>query len=314
MALSVRPLEPEDLGEAAALCTATIPHLPFSPAVLRERIVDDPDFDPELNPVAWDGPRMVALACGAPSNDHLQTPGGVKLFAVLPAYRRQGLASRLFDRIEAALVARGTTESVAITAGNNRFMQGLDLRYTEALCFLVARGYTRAGDGMDMEVDLRTQEFDTRELHRELRERHRITLRRPSADDYQPVWDYVAREFRIPSALATAEVGRRWAYLATMGLRTPPSLHLAEQDGQPVGFAVTNVAAPQRLGPMAVSEGQRGRGVGKALLWRCLRDLKGQGLCTAVIYGAGPYSFYARTVGARVSAVFWRLVKPLAAE
>jgi hypothetical protein len=43
-----------------------------------------------------------------------------------------------------------------------------------------------------------------------------------------------------------------------------------------------------------------------------LRDLKTAGLATGVIYGAGPYGFYARIAAARISAVFWRLRKRLA--
>lgn len=310
--LQTRPLEARHLPAAAALCRREIAYLPFSEAILQDRILDDPDFDPELNPTVWHGERLVAMACGAPPSEELQTAGGVKLFAVASDLRRQGIATRLFDHIEDRLAGLGAGESVAIIAGNNRFMQGLDLRYTEALCFLEARGYERAGDGMDMDVDLRNTPLDTSEKEEELERVHGLRVRRLTMDDYQQAWDYVAREFEYPSALAADPVGRRWAYLATSGLKLdPPTLWMAEKDGEFCGFAVTDVAAPERLGPMGVSPEVRKLGVGTVLLKRALADLWARGVETGVIYGAGPYAFYARTVDAVVNAVFWRLRKPL---
>ena len=309
----MRPFEAAHLPDAAALCQLEIAYLPFSPAILQERILDDPDFDPDLNPTVWQGERLVGLACGAPPSEELQTAGGVKLFAVASEMRRQGIATRLFDHIEDRLTGLGATESLAIIAGNNRFMQGLDLRYTEALCFLEARGYERAGDGMDMDVDLRNTPLDTSAKEAELERDHGLRVRRVTMADYDRAWAYVAREFEYPSALAKTPVGRRWGYLATSGLKLdPPTLWMAERDGEFCGFAVTDVAAPDRLGPMGVSSEVRKLGVGTVLLKRALADLRDRGVDVGVIYGAGPYAFYARTVDATINAVFWRLRKPLA--
>ena len=86
---------------------------------------------------------------------------------------------------------------------------------------------------------------------------------------------------------------------------------MAEQAGEFCGFAVTDVAAPERLGPMGVSPEVRKLGVGTVLLKRALADLRDRGVDVGVIYGAGPYAFYARTVNAAINAVFWRLRKPL---
>ena len=231
----------------------------------------------------------MGLACGAPPSEELQTAGGVKLFAVASEMRRQGIATRLFDHIEDRLTGLGATESLAIIAGNNRFMQGLDLRYTEALCFLEARGYERAGDGMDMDVDLRNTPLDTSAKEEELERVHGLRVRRVTMEDYGQAWEYVAREFEYPSALATTPIGRRWAYLATSGLKLdPPTLWMAERDGEFCGFAVTDVAAPERLGPMGVSPEVRKLGVGTILLKRALADLRDRGVDIGVIYGAGP--------------------------
>ena len=56
---------------------------------------------------------------------------------------------------------------------------------------------------------------------------------------------------------------------------------------------MTDVAAPERLGPMGVSPEVRQLGVGTVLLKRALADLRARGVDVGVIYGAGPYAFYA---------------------
>ena len=100
--------------------------------------------------------------------------------------------------------------------------------------------------------------------------RQGISFQRATPADHERVWRYVAAEFSRPGGTG-AEVGRRWAYLATMGLAfDPPSLHLAEDAEGPIGFVVTQVAAPGRLGPMGVSRTARNRGVGKVLALRAL--------------------------------------------
>ena len=309
----LRPFTKAHVVDAAELCRREIPYLPWTPEILIDRIFDDPDFDPELNPTMWLDDRLVGLACGAPPNEDLQTAGGVKLFAVACDMTRRGIAGHLFYHIEDRLMASGVSESFAVIAGNNRFMQGLDLRYTAALCFLEARGYARVGDGMDMDVNLRSQSLDTTEVESVLAETHGVRLRRATPGDHDRMWAYAARTFDIPRPdVSTVPVGRRWAYLATSGLRRDPStLHVAERLGEIAGFTVTDVAAPGRLGPMGVSPELRGLGVGTVLLNRGLADLREQGLETGVIYGAGPYAFYATTVGAIVDAVFWILRKEL---
>ena len=55
----------------------------------------------------------------------------------------------------------------------------------------------------------------------------------------------------------------------------------------------------------------RGKGLGRVLLLRCLRDLRDLGYREAQIGWVGPLDFYARHCGAQVSRVFWMLRKEL---
>jgi predicted N-acetyltransferase YhbS len=65
-----------------------------------------------------------------------------------------------------------------------------------------------------------------------------------------------------------------------------------------LGFACYDTTAKAFFGPTGVGEAARGKGVGTALLMLCLHDMLAQGYAYAIIGGAGPQDFYAKTCGA----------------
>ena len=247
---------------------------------------------------------------GAPANEDLQCPAGVKLFAVASEWRQRRVATRLFDELEVQLRDTGAGHAVAMAAGNNRLTQGLDVRYTAALCFLAARGYERTGVTQDMVVDLERTDLETVEGGGRCG-RHTVSAGdgRGTGPGYTRG---VARELAYPAP--GAHLGRRWAYLATLGLGRPPAaVQVAEEaaSGAFLGFGATHVARWGVLGPMGVAERARGRGVGAVLLKRCLRDLRADGFEQGEIYSVGPIAFYAKTVQAVVSRVLYQFAKRL---
>jgi predicted N-acetyltransferase YhbS len=80
----------------------------------------------------------------------------------------------------------------------------------------------------------------------------------------------------------------------------PIGVFIAIEGGRIVGFACIETARPNFFGPTGVDEGQRGRGIGKALLLMSLEAMRETGYAYAIIAGVGPASFYAHSVGATV--------------
>ena len=78
----------------------------------------------------------------------------------------------------------------------------------------------------------------------------------------------------------------------------PVSCFIATEEGTIVGFACYESTCRDYFGPTGVAETKRGQGVGTALLLACLHAMSGGGYAYAVIGGAGPKDFYAKTVGA----------------
>ena len=91
-----------------------------------------------------------------------------------------------------------------------------------------------------------------------------IRFRRATAADHDWLYEGVARELAYPSP--GSHLGRRWAYLATLGLGHPPAaVQVAEEtaSGAFLGFGATHVARWGVLGPMGVAERARGRRSGR---------------------------------------------------
>jgi len=75
---------------------------------------------------------------------------------------------------------------------------------------------------------------------------------------------------------------------------------VATLEGRIAAFAVYECSRRGYFGPTGVREDLRGRGLGAALLFRCLESMREMGYGYAVIGGVGPQAFYEKTCGAFV--------------
>jgi GNAT superfamily N-acetyltransferase len=81
----------------------------------------------------------------------------------------------------------------------------------------------------------------------------------------------------------------------------PPTMYVAARTGEVLGFACYNATRPDYFGPTGVDEGERGAGIGRALLRLCLDALAAEGYAYAIIGGVdGRESFYEEAVAATV--------------
>jgi GNAT superfamily N-acetyltransferase len=81
-------------------------------------------------------------------------------------------------------------------------------------------------------------------------------------------------------------------------VRLPIACFIALRGQQILGFACYDATARNFFGPEAVSEEERGRGLGRALLLAALHAQRAQGHAYAIVGGVGPAEFYAKCVGA----------------
>jgi len=117
-----------------------------------------------------------------------------------------------------------------------------------------------------------------------------VNIRRAEPFEITPVRDFIETNFSLT-----------WADEISIGFANKPvSVYLATYSGRVIGFAAYECTRKAFFGPTGVAEGERGRGIGKALLVASLWSLRELGYVYGIIGGVGPMEFYREAVGAFV--------------
>ncbi|HEY65521.1 MAG TPA: GNAT family N-acetyltransferase [Caldilineae bacterium] len=299
--MEIREIVEADLPLLLDLCQRTLPLDAFTPTLLRRRVLEEPDRNPAYQLVAWEDDRLVGVILGGVREIDEGRMAWVRLITVDPAYRRRGIASQLLEELEGRLRADGLTRLRLGNSAPNYFWPGLDVRYTPAICFFQHHGFHRIGEAVDMEVDLTAHDWDTSEEEARLA-REGFLIRRLQPEDRESI-----------SAWLQERWSPVWHYEVLSSYENDPiSTFVATREDRICAFASYNVTMFENgFGPMGTEPDLRGRGIGRVLFWRCMRDMKALGHRTADICWVGPIAFYARVADARIHRVFWWMEKEL---
>jgi mycothiol synthase len=297
--MQIVPMTSAHLPDVWSLANALDPRLRLSLDYLRHCTFEDATCLPDRLLVAEAAGQVVGfcLGCIRPdtSGKLLNGRGVVKLFGVAPTYQRQGVATALFDALEATLRAHNVDEIVVEGASPDYFSPGVDLRHTDAVVFLLQRSYqTDRNARVDMDVDLTTVDLDTAPAEASLAAQGIVTRRATPA------------EVEVAAQFALDSFGAAWQHEVGDARRfARPPLFVALEGARVVSFAVYDTTGTARFGPTGTHPDYRQRGIGGVLLKYCLRDLRERGETLCEIGWAGPLGFYARAVGARIGRTYW---------
>ncbi len=299
--MHIRELDETELPALLALCQNTLQYDPFSLAFLRRRVLEEPNHEPCYQLCAWDGDRLVGALLGGTRQTESGRAAWVRLLAVEPSYRRQGLASQMIEELEQRLRIDGLTRLRVANSTPSYFWPGLDLRYTPALCFFLHHGFQRDGDAVNMQVELDAHDWDTATQEARLAEEG-VTIRRLRPDDRAAFSSWLEQQWNPV-----------WQYEGLSSLENDPvSTFIATSQDRICAFASYNAAALEGgFGPTGTEPALRGRGIGRVLFFHCMQDLRELGYRTAEVCWVGPIPFYARIAGAWINRTFWSMEKEL---
>ncbi len=300
MAHAFIPLTPDHLPALLDLCGSSLPLDTFSQRLLERRLFEDPRYQADLSLGIEHGGRLAAAALGIlrpmPEGHH---HGWIKLLAVAPAHRRQGLGTALLAQLEQCFRTAGAQQLDTLGAPHYLW-PGVDVRYTPACLLFQRAGFAEHRYTVNMAVDLAGQTFDTAAEELEL-SRSGYAIYRADKAALPVLQDFIRKEW----AAWCDEVA------ITLG-NDPVSMFYATRAGVPVAFAAYDTSMfPGTFGPMGTDAACRGKGVGAVLLKKCLRDMKDLGYPRCEVAWVGPVGFYARHVGAHICRVFRDYRKPL---
>ncbi|AVT36456.1 GNAT family N-acetyltransferase [Plantactinospora sp. BB1] len=321
--MSVEPsfteLTDDQLPAVVELCRVAL-DLPEDSAEAAEivaRLRDDSALPGAAGPrrtvgvAAWQQGRLAGVALGSMADRGPDpTAGHLDLVAVRPDRRRQGIGRALVTRLEQALDGLGATR--VRVAGNppHYVWPGIDVRYTPAICTVLALGYAPEGTAWNMTADLSTESSpalrSTEAAERRLAEQG-VTVRRAEPADLELLTGFARSTFGGSWDVELLHsVGRQGAG-CHLAVRTPAGGGAPEL----LGFAAYGSSRPSWFGPMGTAPAAQGLGIGGVLLRRCLRDQRAAGHLRAEIGWVGPVPFYAGSAGARIERVFFLYAKQL---
>lgn len=276
--VTIRPYRGADEATLIALWNAAMPRDRINAAVLRTRVLLDPNFCPQGLLIAEEAGEAVgfclSLARQVPLDLQGLEPelGWITAFGVHPAYRRRGTGRALFEAALARLAGLGRRRALISPYTPNYFIPGVDPdAYPEAMAFLQATGWQVRSTPISMRAELGGFQVpaEVEALERRLAEES-IAVRSVCPADLPALMPFIAEHF-----------GWDWfrfaqAYL--LELFGPGSdeiaFFVAAQGERIVGYCQQR---RERFGPFGVVPALRNRGIGRLLLFRCLEAMPPKG-------------------------------------
>ncbi|XID91373.1 GNAT family N-acetyltransferase [Paenibacillaceae bacterium WGS1546] len=279
-AIQYRHYLPGDEQDIVSLWNKCLTRDPVTKRRFRNLVLLDPNFDPQGMRIAAIGNAVVGVFYTVRRRlpmlgTELETDKGwVPFFFVDPGYRRQGIAARLLE--DAMAFMRANKRETLVFAGYapNYIVPGIDRAgYPAGAAFLDRVGFQRNYTAVAMDYSLVTFEIpESVERLKEQRIAEGYSFAAPEDRDLYELIRFATDQFNPDWGRAIRE-----GLLQHLGTE---HILVAKRKGELVGFCLHGAyeGVRERFGPFGVDADQRGKGIGKILLYDCLQAMRAQGL------------------------------------
>jgi len=303
--VDIRELSESDLPTVRGLANRCLSRDTITDASIRRITFGDPNFSTSLTAVATEGKKTVGFMLGAkrirsPEEvvDAQKDIGWIKLLCVSEESRRKGIASLMLRKLEEGFRSDGVASIRLCDYPGWTLFSGVDLMYEDAIAFLQARGFRKAGETVDYEIDLLDFHVPRTVSATKL---DGVTVRKARIDERERFSKW-AKEVFSPF----------WGYEVSEAFEFPqPKLWVAEEGSRVLGFSVYSALEPHWFGPIGVDAEFRKKGLGSVLLFNCLTSMREEGQRLAVIPWTGHLFFYTQVPGVKRIRHYWIMEKRL---
>jgi len=294
----VRPLLAAEAPEAVKLLAESCQHDDI--AVVAEEKLHGPAAN-SVWQVALTTQRDDGLAGVAVVSGHW-----LRLLAVSPKKRRQGVGTALLESVEALCREHGETRLRTMDQPGNYLSPGISVRNEETIRWLEKRGFREVHRNHNLLIDVQKNPRVSAQALAEATSAlpPGYQARRAARSDVPALTQAVREEFSAG-----------WAFEIESAItRLGGAVHVATApDGTWAAFAAHdgNNNGLGWFGPAGTWPAHRKKGIGKALLLACLLDVAKAGLHHCTISWIGPRPFYSQVAGIEQEHEFVVLEKDL---
>lgn len=267
---------------------------PITPNLLRERLLNDIPGVKTVRIAARNGGALTGWAVvDCPVAFLGEGVAGVRWSASDPQCDPEG---EIHGQIVAALIdsarSLGAREIAWGPSPPFYLRPGVDARDRRRIDAFEATGWRMRAEHANMSVDLEAWD-DPGEAA--IFGGDGVDIVRARREDRDALRQYLESRYR-PSV---------WREVSTAFAADPITVFMVRRGGEILGYAAYEVSQCSGVfGPTAVNLDLRGRGLGKRLLWACLRDWRLRPMKRVEIGWIGPAEFYRRHCGAVMGSVF----------
>ncbi len=281
--IEIRSYAPDDFSSVLSLLDRCLTEDPINAEYFQRKVLLDQNYSPKGTLVACDGDSIVGFALGIVRRHKIEDSAPdfdrswITILAVDEGYRRQGIATRMVEQLEAYFRDSKCTSTWVASYAPNYFIPGVDVAaYPEALEFFKKAGWTEAYRPLAMDADLvrlKTPDWVKDKEKKLIAEGVKFETYRPEL--IQPLMDFMREEFPGDWQRYARDAMIR----ITTGEYQPSHLWIAHVNGKVLGFVQHDNVC--RFGPFGVAASERGRGLGAVLLLKVMHAMRGKGMHNA---------------------------------
>ena len=229
----------------------------------------------------------------------------LKFFVVREDWRYKGLGAYIFaellSRVKNSKYKCFRMKYDVMVSAPDYWYPGLDPRHTRAFFFLKKLGFRKGSERVNLSVDLKALSQD-----KPPNQKNEFLIERAREEDIEELasLSFIDKKYRLSY----------WPKEIRLSFTNSPISTFIARDtknNKIIGWATHSVGYPGCFGPTGVSRKARGKGLGSLLLKWCLWELKNEGIDECIIRWVGENTtyFYLKSVGARVSQIYWTMSK-----
>jgi|GEM_PF-5738932 len=300
MDTQIRPLKDDEIDKIVGLFNVVFQKAYYGYPMSKDKFLqrlNNPNFYKRaliINTIDKIGGFILANTAKRKSKWYTPDKAYISLIMIHPEFRKKGFGKALIEEALNFLKKKGTGE-VQIGFNPLTFWPGIDLNWDKAISFFKKLGFKEKRMNVSMVANLETLKVPEKILERGKKlNKEEIFIRPCLKDDREILLNFIKKNFtygwheEVRSKIQKVKTGFTGYGLNLNTLYDPKSVFILLKEEKIIGFSMFSKNFGKKelghFGPIGIQKDFQGRGIGSALLFKTLREMKNRGILKADLW------------------------------